>query len=184
MWLIHQNAILIKDNLLKRKWKSDPKCCFCPENESFNHLFFECSMAKFVWSLVALVVGADCRSPTFAQFWVWVQKYMANGTKFHMVGLSAICWALWRARNNICLRKKKIVRSPTEIICMASSFILFWAELQGIEDTELEAGGEALKDAVLMFHPLKCHQRIQEWCFFTDAPSLKIIIMSSAGCFP
>lgn len=106
MWLIHQNAILIKDNLLKRKWKSDPKCCFCPENESFNHLFFECSMAKFVWSLVALVVGADCRSPTFAQFWVWVQKYMANGTKFHMVGLSAICWALWRARNNICLRKK------------------------------------------------------------------------------
>jgi len=108
MWLIHQNAILIKDNLLKRKWKSDPKCCFCPENESFNHLFFECSMAKFVWSLVALVVGADCRSPTFAQFWVWVQKYMANGTKFHMVGLSAICWALWRARNNICLRKKKL----------------------------------------------------------------------------
>lgn len=44
-------------------------------------------------------------------------------------------------------------RSPTEIICMGL-IVLFWAELQAVEDgATLEAGGEALKAAALMFHP-------------------------------
>ena len=57
LWLIEQNVILTKDNLVKRKWQGDVRCCFCPENESINHLFFDCSMARYIWSLIALVVG-------------------------------------------------------------------------------------------------------------------------------
>jgi hypothetical protein len=153
MWLIHQNAILTKENLLKRKWQGDPKCRFCSDPESINHLFFECPMAKFSWSLIAMVVGADCRPTSFAQFWLWAQKYMANGSIFHMVGLAAVVWAIWRARNNICF-EKKFIRSPTEIICSALSFILFWAELQGADNRAiLEAGAEVLRSRALLFHP-------------------------------
>ena len=65
MWLISHNVILTKDNLLKRKWQGDPKCRFCPENETITHMFFECSMAKFVWSLVAMVVGSNCKPCSF-----------------------------------------------------------------------------------------------------------------------
>ncbi|KAG2637580.1 hypothetical protein PVAP13_2NG541000 [Panicum virgatum] len=47
-----------------------------------------------------------------------------------------------------------VVRSPTEIICLASSFIFYWAELQMEEDkAKLEAGAEALEKAALSFHP-------------------------------
>lgn len=42
LWLILHNAILTKDNLLRRNGKGDPKCFFCNELESINHLFFEC----------------------------------------------------------------------------------------------------------------------------------------------
>ncbi|OEL21359.1 hypothetical protein BAE44_0017622 [Dichanthelium oligosanthes] len=70
-----------------------------------------------------------------------------------MVWLAAICWDLWRPRNNICF-EKKLVRSPTEIIFLASSFIIFCAELQGVEDrVALEAGGEALRGAAINLHP-------------------------------
>jgi len=31
---------------------------------------------------------------------------MGQGGKYHMVGLAAVCWALWRARNNVCFEKK------------------------------------------------------------------------------
>lgn len=65
--------------------------------------------------------GADCRPSSFYQFWLWVEIFMRNGEKFFMVGLAAICWA-WRARNNIYF-EKKIVRSPIEIMYLASSFI-------------------------------------------------------------
>lgn len=70
-----------------------------------------------------------------------------------MVGLAAICWALWKARNSICFDKKTI-RSPTEIICSISSFLTYWAELQSQEDKEaLEDGAEALKKMALHSHP-------------------------------
>jgi len=153
MWLISRNAILTKDKFLKRKWQGDTKCRFCPELETISHMFFECSMAKFVWSLVAMVVGSSCSPCSFDQFWEWVQKYMPTGSKFHMVGLAAICWAIWRAHNNICF-EKKLIRSPTEIVCLASSFLVFWAELQNVADWAiLEAGAEALKSTALQFHP-------------------------------
>jgi len=153
MWLIQQNSILTKDNLLKRGWNGDSKCMFCREDESIIHLFFECSMAKYVWSMVAMVVGGDCRPSSFHQFWYWVKKFMPRAEKFHMVGLAGICWALSRTRNNVCFEEKK-VRSPTEVICLASSFISFWAELQSEEDKLLlEGGADILRAVALSLHP-------------------------------
>jgi len=65
--------------------------------------------------------------------------------KIHMIGLAAICWAIWRMRNSVFFEDKKC-RSPTEIICLASSFILYWSGLQNSDDKmELEVGAEALK---------------------------------------
>ena len=50
--------------------------------------------------------------------------------------------------------RKKMIRSPTEIVCLASSFLVFWAELQDVADrATLEAGAEALKATALHFHP-------------------------------
>jgi hypothetical protein len=39
MWLINQNAILTKDNLMRRNWQGDLNCSFCNLNESINHMF-------------------------------------------------------------------------------------------------------------------------------------------------
>lgn len=37
MRLVHQNAILTKDNLLTRKWQQGPaKCCFCAADETLD----------------------------------------------------------------------------------------------------------------------------------------------------
>lgn len=40
MWLLTKNAILTKDNLIKRKWKGNPDCYFCNNVENMSHLFF------------------------------------------------------------------------------------------------------------------------------------------------
>ena len=46
MWLVENNDILIKDNLLRRHWVGDPTCSFCHDTESIEHLFFQCPIAK------------------------------------------------------------------------------------------------------------------------------------------
>jgi hypothetical protein len=63
-------------------------------NESIDHLFFNCSLAKYTWSLMAVVIGTACRPTSFDQFWEWVNKFMPIEKKIHMVGLAAVCWAL------------------------------------------------------------------------------------------
>jgi hypothetical protein len=153
LWLLQQDVILTKDNLIKRKWLGDKSCRFYTLDENSNHLFFDCSLARYVWSLVAMVVGANCRPSNLNQFWVWCEKFFPANRNLHTVGLAAICWALWQARNLVCFEKKKI-RSPTEIICRASSFLIYWAGLQQEEAKAiLEVGAEALKEALHHHHP-------------------------------
>jgi len=41
VWTMTNEAILTKDNLLKRKWKGDPSCSFCENDENISHLFFQ-----------------------------------------------------------------------------------------------------------------------------------------------
>jgi hypothetical protein len=50
--VLRQKVILTKDNLAKHKWNGCPKCVFCDSNESINHSFFECPLARLVWRVV------------------------------------------------------------------------------------------------------------------------------------
>jgi hypothetical protein len=61
-----------------------------------------------------------------------------------MLGLSAICWVVWKARNKLCFEKKP-VRAPMEIIFAACSFMRYWAWLY-LEDTQsmISAGVETM----------------------------------------
>jgi hypothetical protein len=132
MWLLQKNAILTKDNLAKRNWKGDKSCRFCNMDECINHLFFDCSLARYTWSLVAMVV----------------------------IRLTAICWAVWQSRNGVCFEMKKI-RSPTEIICL-TSYLNYWAGLsKDMMKTNLEVGATALKEAALQHHPRQQDQADQ-----------------------
>ena len=70
-----------------------------------------------------------------------------------MIAFAAICWAIWITRNAISFERKKC-RSPTEIICLAASFVSYWAGLQNPSyKMVLESGAEALKNIALFFHP-------------------------------
>ena len=145
MWLINHNAILTKDNLLKRNWSGDLRCAFCNAIETIPHIFFECPLAKYIWSLVAYVLGATCRPTSLDQYWIWISLVLKEGKNFYMTGLSAICWAVWLSRNKFSI-EGKLTRSPTEVICLASSFISYWAGLQKGSDKEvLESGADTLK---------------------------------------
>lgn len=53
MWLLTIDAILTKDNLINRKWNGDPSCMFCDSNRDSSHSFFQCPIARVIWSIVA-----------------------------------------------------------------------------------------------------------------------------------
>lgn len=51
LWLITHNSILTKDVLIHRGGKGDSLCQFCDQEETINHLFLLCPLAKFMWNI-------------------------------------------------------------------------------------------------------------------------------------
>jgi hypothetical protein len=47
--------VTTKNNMAKRCWIGDTKCRFCDEEEDIHHLFFLCSAAKYMWSVVSII---------------------------------------------------------------------------------------------------------------------------------
>lgn len=53
LWLLKQDRLLTKSNLVNRGWQGDTACQFCGEEESNNHLFVTCPYSKAIWSWIA-----------------------------------------------------------------------------------------------------------------------------------
>jgi hypothetical protein len=53
-WYLRRGVILTKDNLRKRNWHGSSKCCFCPFDKTIRHLFFQCRVARSIWSTIQI----------------------------------------------------------------------------------------------------------------------------------
>jgi len=135
---------------------------------------------------VDVAVGCRCTIPpklfTKKKVWLMLQEFLRNlegprlvwliGSSFELCcrannsltkkkilphGLSAVCWAIWRTRNSVCFDKKRI-KSPTEIVCMMCSFLIYWAGMlkdglkQQVIQGEMIQGAKILKMVALSFH--------------------------------
>ena len=141
MWLLSNGVVLTKDNMLRRKWNGSPECFFCEHNESIDHLFFQCSIAKVVWACVARCFGASDIPGNLDQCWSWFDQWLPQGKKFHVLGTTTIFWAIWKARNKACF-DNKIIKSPLEIIYHAGALMKLCAGLYS------EMDKQALKEGV------------------------------------
>ena len=97
LWLVTHNKLLTRDNLAKRQNLNDLTCLFCTEEESINHLFFDCVVAREIWSSVQFLTGVDI-SPIYISYIakLWPDK------KFSVENVvnASVLWAIWLVRNN------------------------------------------------------------------------------------
>jgi hypothetical protein len=76
LWYLKQGVILTKDNLVKRNWKGSVQCCFCSSNETIQHLFFDCHMARLMWSIVCMPFGIQPPSSIADLFGSWLRNFL------------------------------------------------------------------------------------------------------------
>jgi hypothetical protein len=74
LWFILNNAILTKDNMVKRKWPGDPMCYFCQQDETTTHLLFQCSVAMDVWAIIAVCLDANNIPSSIDNCWLWCEN--------------------------------------------------------------------------------------------------------------
>jgi hypothetical protein len=77
---------------------------------------------RVVWGVMTTCFHQTTRPLNYDQFWVWVTSSLPGGESFHMLGLAAISWEIWKARNRVCF-EKKLIKHPIEIIFSTYAFM-------------------------------------------------------------
>ena len=75
LWYLNKGVILTKDNLVKRQWKGNTSCSFCDTNETIQHQFFDCHMARMVWNAVSITFGFPPPTNTNSLFGSWLKNF-------------------------------------------------------------------------------------------------------------
>lgn len=107
LWQLSQDAVLTRQVMKERKWPGDPKCSFGDNIESSRHLFFTCPVAKVVWHCVGMALGTDLCPNSYWQYFSGCHTFLPYGKKYYIVGLAAVCWAIWLARNRATFEKSR-----------------------------------------------------------------------------
>jgi hypothetical protein len=138
LWMVLKKSILTRDVLLHRGGDCPAKCLFCGKNESINHLFFECPLARYLWNVVSCATGFNCQFQSADQcFNSWLKSFALGKRKILTVGVAAVIWTVWKARNLACF-EKKWPREPVDVLFRVVYWINYWCDLQVKEDAKLE----------------------------------------------
>jgi hypothetical protein len=152
LWLIWHNVIATKDTMAERGWTGNPFCQFCRQKETSLHLFFSCPATKYVWSCVAKAIGASTRPGNLSQFFWWFPRHVSASRNVQILGVAAICWAIWKLCNRACF-EGKLINSPIELILYSTIFMNYWAGLNSTTDQEIiRQGAENLANVARAVH--------------------------------
>ena len=109
LWLFTRRSILIKDNLIKKGLKGGKECVYCWQEQNINHLFFECSAARLVWGLIKCALDLRTTPINLNDYLGrWLKTFKKPEKKLVLLGSPAIFRALWKYKNDIIFRSRKI----------------------------------------------------------------------------
>ena len=124
---------LTKNNLRRKNWKGSQKCSYYNCNETIKHLFFNC--AKVIWRIIQIATGLTPPRSVTHMLGNWLQKFNAQEVFTILTGTAALCWAIWRCRNDIIFDNVKH-SSFMHVIFRGAYWLWFWSMLQHKETTK------------------------------------------------
>lgn len=107
LWYLRKGVILIKDNLAKRGWVGNTTGCFCNSSETIQHLFFDCHLARFVWNALFITFGIQPPTNVASLLGNWPYGVHPRLRAHFLIGVAALCWAMWLCRNNVVFNRSK-----------------------------------------------------------------------------
>jgi hypothetical protein len=132
MWFLHKKVLLTKDNLAKRNWQGNKRCCFCDKDETIQHLFIACPFAKIVWRIVYMAFNICPPANITNLFGNWLGGVPKYDKVQIRVGVCALLWAIWNTRNDYIFNNAKS-NSFMKVIPKDTHWICLWSFLLPME---------------------------------------------------
>lgn len=80
--------------MLKRAWNGSKQCLFCALDDSIDHLFFHCPVAKYIWGVFHCALGVLKIPNSVSGLGVWVLDFHGSDRVVAKVYLAAIFWTI------------------------------------------------------------------------------------------
>uniref|UniRef100_A0A452ZGR5 Reverse transcriptase zinc-binding domain-containing protein n=1 Tax=Aegilops tauschii subsp. strangulata TaxID=200361 RepID=A0A452ZGR5_AEGTS len=74
MWRLNQSQDLSAQSLRVRRWVGSARCCFCDHDETIQHLFIECPLAKLLWRTIHIAFNINPPTSIEALFGTWLAE--------------------------------------------------------------------------------------------------------------
>lgn len=143
LWYL-KKVVLTKDNLAKRNWKGSTSCGLCSSEETIQHLFFDCHVAKLLWNNISISFGFQPPTCASSMFGSWLSSFPRKHRSHVLIGAAASCWAIWLNTNDMVF-KGSSPNNSLQILFKAT----FWIRrsiMSKEEETEvLKKGGHQLE---------------------------------------
>ncbi|KAK1261940.1 putative ribonuclease H protein [Acorus gramineus] len=110
MWLVYHERILTKAYLAKWSTNINLACGLCGETEeTVEHLFLLCPIAKEAWRWLCLATGMDGNFASLEELWRSGRRLRVVGdrsvaTKVSQSYIPAVLWSIWLTRNLVVFR--------------------------------------------------------------------------------
>jgi hypothetical protein len=151
LWYLKKGVILTKDNLAKRNWKGSTKCCFCNHNETIQHLFFDCHVARFVWSTLFITFGINPPNNVANMFGIWLKGLQSRLKHQIFIGIAALLWAMWICRNDVVFNGSNF-NSYLQVIFRGTYWARQWSLLLKEDERDvMKEGCKLLETSVMHF---------------------------------
>jgi hypothetical protein len=131
-WYLHRGVILTKDNLIKRNWHGSQTCIFCSQDETIKHLFFQCNLARSIWSVIPAASGLYTPTSIANLFGNWLHGIDYKYRILLRVGAMALIWSLWLCRNDKVFNDKNY--TLLQVIYWCTGTLRIWSQLHRLED--------------------------------------------------
>jgi hypothetical protein len=127
LWLVKQNKILTKANLMIRGWNGDLTCVFCNQVETVDHLFVQCSYIKAIWNWIATFNNFSFDCECLDDLWLLDAVIPLKDRLLLELLRGAVLWSIWLERNRVCFNVTRPVSLKVlgaKIISLAS----YWCQ--------------------------------------------------------
>jgi hypothetical protein len=112
---------------------------FCGLPESIDHLFFQCSVARFIWRIIQTALSLNyILSDVENIFGHWINSFSKTEKNLVLFCCGAVIWAIWRSRND-CFNVT-LIDDPTNVIFSCCFWIDAWTIQQKKREKLVEQG--------------------------------------------
>ena len=122
MWLLVQDRVQTRSNLLKKNIISDATCELCHAVvETAEHLIFHCPIADYLWRSVGMV-----HPPSHIQQLPELRRPENVPARHFPVFIALCCWNIWKHRNRVIFDKAPPSLQQLRNNCSEDSRLWAW----------------------------------------------------------